>query len=209
MTAPSRLAVWISVSFLTALVTAVAILALAGTGHNGTIDALRVTARFSFLLFWPAYAGGFFRYLRIPFVTRLGGMRREFGLSFAAAHSVHVGLILWLFYISARAPVSLDTIVIDGIGIGWMYVLAAFSFDFMRRRLAPQVWRAVFNIGLEYIAYVFLSDFLIEPLHDGTALSIIYWPFTAALLGAAALRWGTGALRLFERATASMSWSRS
>lgn len=209
MTAPSRLAVWISASFLAALATAAAVLALAGTGPKGTIDALRVTARFSFLLFWPAYAGGFFRYLQIPFVTRLGKLRREFGLSFVAAHSVHVGLILWLFYVSARSPVPLKTIIIDGIGIAWMYVLAAFSFDFMRRRLRPDVWRIVFNAGLEYITFVFLTDFLIAPLKDGTALSILYWPFTAALLGAAALRWGVGAYRLFGRATAGLhgSWS--
>jgi hypothetical protein len=209
VTAPSRLAIWLSASFLAALVTAVAVLALAGTGDKGTIDALRVTARLSFFLFWPAYAGGFFRYLQIPFVTRLGRMRREFGLSFVAAHSVHVALILWLFYISAHAPVPLKTVIIDGIGIAWMYVLAALSFDVMRRKLRPEVWRIVFNLGLEYITFVFLTDFLIAPLKNGTALSIVYWPFTAALLGAAALRWGTGAYRLFERAIAGMHGAQS
>ncbi len=43
--------------FTTELVLAVAVLAVLGAGERGTDIALQLTARLSFLLFWPAYCG--------------------------------------------------------------------------------------------------------------------------------------------------------
>jgi hypothetical protein len=45
-------------AFLVALALAVIILVIFGIGERGTAIALRATARWSFLLFWSAYAGG-------------------------------------------------------------------------------------------------------------------------------------------------------
>ena len=180
---------WVSAAFAAAFLTAAITLASQGTGQAGTIVALRLTARLSLLLFWPAYAGGVLCSLHLPLLSGLGRRRREIGLAFASAHSVHVMLILWLFHVAVRQPVSTKTIIVDGIGIGWVYVLAAFSFDSLRRRLGPMALRILFNMGLEYIALVFLSDFLISPLKQGTAFSAAYLPFTVALVAAAALRW--------------------
>jgi hypothetical protein len=58
--------------------------------------ALRMTARWSFLLFWVAYAGGALATLFGPALAPLSGRGREFGLAFAAAHLVHIGLVIWL-----------------------------------------------------------------------------------------------------------------
>src|ERR1700739_2690181 len=44
-------------AFLIAFVLAIIVLAVFGAGEHGTDLALRVTARWSFLLFWLAYAG--------------------------------------------------------------------------------------------------------------------------------------------------------
>jgi hypothetical protein len=181
----------VSGAFFSALTLAALTFALCGAGAEGTDQALRVTARFSFLLFWLTYAGGLIRRFPVPFLARLGGLRREFGLGFASAHSVHVLLILWRYRIGF--PASTNVLVVDGIGIIWMYVLVVFSLDHLRRMLAPLVLRIVFNGGLEYIAYVFLADFLIAALARGRATSLAYLPFTVLLLGAAAARWSMGA----------------
>ena len=109
-------------------------------------------------------------------------------------------LILWLFHVSSKQPVSDFIIVQDGIGFGFMYLLVVCSFDFARRMLSPPVWRAVFNIGLEYIAYVFSTDFILNHLHDKAEMTILYWPFTLMLVGAALLRWTTGFWSLLTRA---------
>ena len=191
---------WIGLSFATALALAVAILIKDGARPDGTIAALRATARFSFLLFWGAYAGGLFRKIPLELSQRLARRRREFGLSFAAAHSIHLALILWLFHVSREPPVPLKTIIVDGIGFGWMYLLVIFSFDFARKRLSPPLWRGLFNIGLEYIAFVFATDFILLHLRDGQDFTLLYWPFILMLVGTALWRWSTGAWGLLTRA---------
>jgi len=191
---------WLVLSFATATAVAVAILVKDGIEPDGTKAALRASARFSFLLFWGAYAGGLLRKVPLAPAQWLSKRRREFGLSFATAHSIHLGLILWLFHVSATAPVPLNTIIVDGIGFGWMYLMAILSFNFARRWLNPLAWRVVLNIGLEYIAYVFATDFILLHLRDGQDLTLIYWPFILMLVGTALLRWGSGASWLFTRA---------
>jgi hypothetical protein len=192
-----RLLKWILAAFLSAAVIAAITLGIAGAGKTGTDEALRVTARFSFLLFWPPYAGGVLRRFDIPLLAAFGGLRREFGLSFAAAHSVHVLLILWRYHIGS--PAAADVLIIDGIGIIWVYVLVILSLDGLRRALGPLALRILFNLGLEYIAFVFLSDFLLSALPRGRAFSIAYLPFTILLLAAAAGRWVTAGGRLYAR----------
>ena len=89
-------------AFLIAFALAAIVLAIFGAGERGTELALRVTARWSFLLFWLAYAGGAMAML---WGQRLGGLarrRRELGLAFASAHLVHVGLVLW--FMCGRRP---------------------------------------------------------------------------------------------------------
>ena len=196
----SPLWLWLSLSFATALIVAVAILVKDGAAPDGTKAALRASARFSFLLFWGAYAGGLLRKVPLEPAQWLSKRRREFGLSFAAAHSVHLGLILWLFYVSDTAPVPPKTIIVDGIGFGWMYLMAVLSFNFARRWLNPFAWRVVLNVGLEYIAYVFATDFILLHLRDGQDFTLIYWPFILMLVGTALLRWTSGAWWLFTRA---------
>ena len=54
---PTTTSSWMAAAFLIALVSAIAVLATFGAGERGTVIALRVTARWSFLLFWLAYTG--------------------------------------------------------------------------------------------------------------------------------------------------------
>ena len=54
---PITAASWMWAAFLIALALAVIVLVIFGVGERGTAIALRATARWSFLLFWFAYAG--------------------------------------------------------------------------------------------------------------------------------------------------------
>lgn len=149
----------------TAFVIALALAAIAfanlGAGDQGTFVALRLTARWSFLLFWFAYAGGAITKLS---GLRLGGLERrgrEFGLAFASAQLVHVGLVLWLFNI-LTGPV--DAMVFFWVGVLCTYLLAIFSLPRLRDALGLRIWRAFRLIALEYIALVFADDFILAPL---------------------------------------------
>ena len=48
---------WMGSAFGAALIVATIVIMVFGAGERGTATALRVSARFSFLLFWIAYAG--------------------------------------------------------------------------------------------------------------------------------------------------------
>lgn len=184
-----RLLPWLVSAVAVASVAAVLTIFLFGAGTKGTIEALRVTGRLSFLLFWLAYAGGVLARLHVPVLSAAGRFRREFGLSFAAAHAVHVILILWLVRITGQTPLPLGTTVIDAIGVVWLYALVGLSVDRLRQHLNPRLWYLVFNIALEYIAFVFLWDFLILPLQHGHIFLPSYTPFAVLLVAAAVPRW--------------------
>jgi hypothetical protein len=116
-------------AFLVSLVLAAFVFVIYGVGESGTAIALGATARWSFLLFWPAYAGGAIASLwpRLNWLARYG---RELGLAYASAQLIHVGLVLWIMHV-ATAPGG--AMVFFWIGIFWTYVLALFSLP----RLQP------------------------------------------------------------------------
>src|SRR5271154_2341550 len=102
--AKSNVMLWMGAGFCAALAVAVIVLGLNGPDNKSVRLALELTARWSFLLFFLAYAGN--ALAALFGWTALGGHAREFGLSFAAAHFVHVGLVVWLGIIMGKVPLS-------------------------------------------------------------------------------------------------------
>src|ERR1043165_4357328 len=113
-------------AFGIALATVVIVLALNGTGEKSTRLALELTARWSFLLFLLAYAGN--ALAAFTGWTAMSGRAREFGLSFASAHLVHVGLVIWLGVILGRVPLSGGLLLFFLVGLFFTYLMAALSF---------------------------------------------------------------------------------
>jgi hypothetical protein len=179
----------------------VIVLAVFGAGDRGTALALRATARWSFLLFWPAYAGRAMAWVFGPRFDVLARRGREFGLAFASAQFVHVGLVLWLYY-SATGPAS--AMVFFWVGIVCTYLLALFSLPRLRDALGPRAWRLVLTIALEYIALAFAADFILGPLQASglREFPLTYLPFALMLVGGAGLRlfsfWGQRSRSLRE-----------
>src|ERR1700750_3361041 len=91
---------WMGAGLGAALVITAITLAMNGADNKSTRLALELTARFSFVLFWLAYAGGAIATLFR--IDALAGRGREFGLAFAAAHLVHIGLVIWLGVLMGR-----------------------------------------------------------------------------------------------------------
>ena len=79
-------AVWMGLAFGAALILTAAVLTVFGAGELGTLLGLQMTARFSFLLFWPAYAGSALWALFGQTFLPLKRRGREFGLAFASVH---------------------------------------------------------------------------------------------------------------------------
>ena len=181
---PNIVALWMGGSFLIAVALAAVLLVIFGTGSPGTDVALRVTARWSFLLFWFAYAGSAMTKLFGPGLAGLARSGRELGLAFASAQSVHIGLVLWRFHGLGRG------MVFFWVGTFCTYLLALFSLPTLRDRLAPRLWRTFRTIALEYIALVFFADFIVFPIMDNglNKYPLTYLPFALMVVSGVGLR---------------------
>jgi hypothetical protein len=193
--------VWIGAAFGAASCITAATLLLLGAHEHGTVTALRATARLCFLLFWMAYAGGPLADLFGAGFQPLKRHSRELGLSFAAAQTVHVGLIVWLCWIGAAPAAGVFRFFAGPLAC--IYILAVFSIGGLQRRLSPLAWWFIRFIAMNYIAYAFATDFFRDPFGGGFKRIALYLPFAAlsaagfALYAAAlAVRWkkGQGAL---------------
>jgi hypothetical protein len=179
---------WMAAAFGAALLLAVMVLAVTGADPHGTAAALRATARLSYVLFWPAYAGGA--------LTRLFGSRflplaqraRCFGLAFAAAHLVHIGLVVWLYRISVRPPLSETMFWFFAIAAAWTYLIALLSIAWLAEVVGRSRCRILRTIAVEYIAFAFLVDFVITPLRFGVRQPLEYLPFAILAVAGPVLR---------------------
>jgi hypothetical protein len=174
-------------AFCAALCVAVVVLAAFGAGNAGTTTALRATARLSFLLFWPAYAGGAMAALFGPRFGRFARQGRNFGLAFASAQLPHLGLVVWIGWISHQSVVE-AAMPFFAVGIVWTYVLALSSVERVSNALSASLWRVLRTVGLEYIALVFFADFVIDPIQRGGRNPIEYVPFAVLLIAGSLLR---------------------
>jgi hypothetical protein len=170
-------------SFVVALSLAVLVLTIGGIDADNLRRALRLTARFSFLLFWCAYAGGSLVVLFGDRFRPLAQQGRTFGLAFASAHSIHLVLVVWLYRLSPEPPISTQGAVFFSIGVLWMYLLALLSIERLSKTLGPRLWRKMRLVGMEYIMLAFQSDFLFHALPANAKHLLLYAPF--AILGVA------------------------
>jgi hypothetical protein len=177
---------WMGAAFVIAFVLAASVLAIFGAETEGTVLALQTTARWSFLLFWFAYVSGAVAKLCGSRFDGLARRGRELGLSFASAQLVHVGLVLWLLYISPGS----GGMVFFWIGILFTYLLVLLSLPRLREALDPRFWRMFRTIALEYIALAFAADFILGPLQRGglEKYPITYLPFAIMLVAGALVR---------------------
>ena len=190
--------VWMGVAFVVAVALIFTALAVFGTADKGIVAALKLTGRWSFVLFWPAYAGSAMATLFGPRFGPMARRGREFGLAYAAAQTPHFGLVGYLVVISTK-PFLQAIMPFFALGVLWTYVLALSSVPRLTPVFGPQGWRIIRNIGLEYIALVFFADFVLLPLHDPHPQSMAqlaaYLPFSLLLVAAPLLRLAANARR--------------
>jgi hypothetical protein len=179
-------ALWIFSAVCAALTLAASVTIALGAKQRGIDAALAATARLMFLLFWPAYSGGALVALFGAVFQPLKQHAREFGLAFASALLVHLGLVAVLCLIGAAPDAA--TFVFFGIGAAWAYLLALFSIPRLRLALGPRNWWLLSNVGMNYVAYAFIVDFLQQPLHGGVKHIIEYLPFAVLSLAGPGLR---------------------
>ena len=179
-------ALWIGAAFAAAVGLAALVLAVAGPNDHSVHLALQATARLMFLVFFLAYTGSALASLLGAAFQPLRRHARELGLAFAAMLAVHLGLVAWICSIG-DVPAS-RTFVIFGVAALCVYGMALFSIGRLQRFLGAQFWWAIRFLGMNYVLLAFAEDFLRNPLGDDFQQALFYWPFTALVIIAPALR---------------------
>ncbi len=144
-------------AFCAALALAVGVVAAFGARSDGFRIALEATARLNFLLFWPAYVGGALVALFGSVFAPLKDNARNFGLGFAAALPVHLGLVACLC--AAGDPPGARTFIVFGAAAIFTYVLALLSIPRVRRMLPDRFLPLIRWLATNYIMYAFIKDF--------------------------------------------------
>ena len=163
--AKSGVMLWMSAAFGFALAMAAVVLGLNGPDNQSVRLALELTARWSFVLFFLAYAGN--ALAALFGWSALKGHAREFGLSFAAAHLVHVGLVIWLGVILGKVPLGGGLLLFFLVGLFFTYLLAALSFGGVKSLGA--FWPPLRFVAMNYILIAFARDFILPVIHPKLA----------------------------------------
>jgi hypothetical protein len=182
--------VWMVGAFGGGLALAVAVLAGYGTGPDGLRLAVRFTARWSFLFFWLAYAGGAMTILFAPAFAGLARQARALGLAFAAAIQVHIGLVVWLGVVIGQIPLQGGVFWFFLVALFFTYLLALMSFGIGMRNLG-RLWRPLLFLSATYILIAFGRDFVLGALTQKTyewRYAAEYVPFALLSLIAIPLR---------------------
>jgi hypothetical protein len=169
--------VWIVGAFGGALALAGAVLADYGTGPVGIGQAVRYTARWSFLFFWLSYAGGAMAIVVGPALAGLARSARNLGLAFAAALQVHIGLVVWLGLVIGQIPLQGGVLLFFLVALFFSYLLALLSFGIGMRKLG-RLWRPLLFLGASYILIAFGRDFVLGALDPANQ----HWPYAAEYL---------------------------
>jgi hypothetical protein len=175
-------------AFAAALAITAAVFAFRGVDNKSIRLALELTARWSFILFWLAYTGRAMATLFGAGFAFLAGRGRELGLAFAAAHLVHVALVIELGVVMGRVPLSGGLLLFFLIGLFFTYLLALLSFG-GAKAMGPVAWKTLRFLGMNYILIAFARDFVLpvlypKPAQLNLAHFIAYAPFAAASVAA-------------------------
>jgi hypothetical protein len=151
---------WMIGAFGGGLALAVAVLAGYGTGPEGVGQAVRYTARWSFLFFWLSYAGGAMAILFGPAFAGLARRARALGLAFATALQVHIGLVVWLGVLIGQIPLQGGILLFFLVALSFTYLLVLLSFGIGTRNLG-RLWRPLLFLATTYILIAFGRDFVL------------------------------------------------
>lgn len=181
---------WMIGAFGGGLALAVAVLAGYGTGPDGLVLALRVTARWSFLFFWLSYAGGAMAVLFGSVFAGLARRARALGLAFATALMVHIGFVVWLGVVIGQIPLQGSVLWFFLVALFFTCLLALLSFGIGTHNLGS-LWRPLLFVGTTYILIAFGRDFVLGALDQKTQhwlYAAEYVPFAVLSLVAIPLR---------------------
>jgi DMSO/TMAO reductase YedYZ heme-binding membrane subunit len=170
-------------SSLTVAAAAACTLWEAGGGEEGVRQVVRLTARTSALLFLAAFVASALRKTWRNSATKwLVANRRYVGVSFAASHAIHLAAIVVLAVILPN-PYDPVTLVMGGVGYGFILAMTLTSSDSAVRRMGLRRWKQLHTAGIYYLWVIFTFTFA-----GGAGADPIAAVFTATFVAALVFR---------------------
>lgn len=120
--------------------------------------AARYTARASFALFLIPYTASSLLRLWPGEVTKaLMRCRRQWGLGFALAHTVHLGALAWYNIAILHMP-SVQTLLGGGLAYALMFAMAATSNAASVRAMGIW-WKRLHTLGIHWLWFIFAFSY--------------------------------------------------
>ena len=149
--------------------------------------AARWTARAALPLFLVAFlAGTLARRWPGPGTRALLRRRRQWGLGFALAHTIHL-VALGINVIVYAPGRTWQSLIGGGLAYAVLYVMAFTSTDGWQRRLGKW-WHRLHLFGIYYLWFIFAASYSGRAFGDDPGKRVVGIVFTAILVAALALR---------------------
>lgn len=144
--------------------------------------AARWTARIALPLFLVAYlASSLLRLWPGDFTKALIRRRRQWGLGFALAHTIHLGALA--YNVLNYDPRSLPSLFPGGLAYVMIYIMALTSNDASMRALGKN-WKRLHTFGIHYIWFIFTASYALRLFKPETMTTgLIFAPIMVAALG--------------------------
>jgi methionine sulfoxide reductase heme-binding subunit len=170
---------------------------LAGFFQGGNYEtqwllASRYTARASFAVFLIVYSASSLLRLWPGAITKaLVRYRRQWGLGFALAHTIHLGALAYFNIIILNMP-GLQALLGGGLAYGLMFVMAATSNNASMKAMGIW-WKRVHIAGIHWIWFIFTFSYfgrLFDP--ERWTQGAVLFPLCMAALGLRVWAWRRG-----------------
>ncbi len=165
-----------------------------GLSVGGDVDqqwllAARWTARVGFPIFILTYSASSLVRLWPNAMTRtVLRYRRQWGLGFAFAHSVHLMALVTFLDVSGQPP-KLPTLVGGGGGYLLLYAMALTSNDASMRAMGVW-WKRLHTVGIHWLWFIFTFSYFGRIFDPGRmAQGLILFPICIAALGLRLWAW--------------------
>jgi methionine sulfoxide reductase heme-binding subunit len=157
--------------------------ALGSDSADQWLLAARYTARVSFPIFLLTYcASSLVRLWPLPIWKGVLRHRRQWGLGFAFAHSVHLGALAWFNIVIQNMP-GLQSLLGGGLAYGLIYAMGLTSNDASQKALGIW-WKRLHTFGIHWIWFIFAFSYfgrLFDP--DRWQQGAVLFPLCLAALG--------------------------
>jgi methionine sulfoxide reductase heme-binding subunit len=195
---PRNLPLWLGL-ILPLVGIGAAMLAGASAGEQANLAA-RWTARAAAPLFLVTYLASTLLRLRPGAATRaVMRHRRQWGLGFALAHSIH--LIALGINITIFAERPWQSLIPGALAYALMFVMAVTSTDGWQRRLG-RWWRHIHRAGIHYLWFIFTASYALRAFGTDPEKWVEGWMMTPVMVAALALRlWAGSTAQRARRST--------